>query len=81
MTLSAKERVEPMMKIWGMLSSEEEHAGFDLVLDKNWYAVLLHKGKVIAKFDPRDYTAAELSQETKARLQEFQHNSKKKLQN
>ncbi len=46
-----------------MLSADDEQNGFDLVLDENWYVLLLDKGEVMARFDPRDYTASELQQE------------------
>lgn len=49
-----------MMKVWGMLSTDDEKAGFDVVLDEDWYVVLLDKGELRARFDPRDYTATEL---------------------
>ncbi|MDD5093222.1 MAG: hypothetical protein PHV74_02440 [Dehalococcoidia bacterium] len=53
----------PRMKIWGMLSPEDEKPGFDLVLDEDWYALFLYKGQLVTRFDPRDYTAAELQEE------------------
>jgi hypothetical protein len=52
-----------MMRIWGVLSADDEKNGFDLVLDESWYVLLLDRGKVIARFDPRDYTASELQKE------------------
>ena len=52
-----------MMKVWGMLSSEDEDAGFDLVMDEEWYIVLLNGDKTLARFDPRDYTTRELLSE------------------
>ncbi|MCL0039001.1 hypothetical protein M1N46_01985 [Dehalococcoidia bacterium] len=58
-----------MMKIWGMLSSDDRNAGFDVVLDENWYVLLLDKDEVIARFDPRDYTSAELYGEVEKVLQ------------
>ena len=57
-----------MMRIWGMLSSDDEKIGFDLVLDENWYVLLLKRGEVIARFDPRDYTASELKKEVELSL-------------
>ncbi|MBM3132381.1 MAG: hypothetical protein FJY85_19070 [Deltaproteobacteria bacterium] len=65
-----------MMKVWGMLSAEDEKAGFDLVLDTDWYVVLLDHGKTIARFDPRDYTATELLIELEAVLQEIRAGSR-----
>jgi len=32
-----------MMRIWGMLSADDENSGFDVVLDENWYVLLLDK--------------------------------------
>ena len=46
-----------------MLSPEDEKNGFDLVLDENWYVLPLENGEGIARFDPRDYTSAELLKE------------------
>ena len=57
------------MRIWGMLSTDDENAGFDLVLDEEWYVLLLHKGEIVARFDPRDYTSAELHEEVNGQLQ------------
>jgi len=59
---------DAMMKVWGMLSPEDEEAGFDLVMDDDWYVVLLSKNKTIARFDPRDYTASELHSEVETIL-------------
>ncbi|MFP4641333.1 MAG: hypothetical protein ACLFPU_04015 [Dehalococcoidia bacterium] len=58
-----------MMKIWGMLSSTDEDNGFDLVLDENWYVLLMHNSEVVARFDPRDYTSVELYREVEAMLE------------
>lgn len=52
-----------MMKVWGMISIEDEKAGFDVVLDEDWYVVLIDNGTQRARFDPRDYTAVELLSE------------------
>ena len=49
-----------MMKVWGMISVEDEKAGFDVILDEDWYVVLIENGETRARFDPRDYTATEL---------------------
>ncbi len=57
-----------VMELFGMLLPEEAQAGFRLVLDEKYYVNLLRRGKVIATFDPRDYTAAELRAEVSARL-------------
>jgi len=56
------------MKIWGMLSTDDGNAGFDVVLDENWYVLLLDKDEVIARLDPRDYTSAELYGEVEKAL-------------
>ena len=57
-----------MMKIWGMLSPEDERLGFDLVLDDNWFVLLTKKSEVVARLDPRDYVATELHHEVEALL-------------
>ena len=57
------ESSEVMMKVWGMISVEDETAGFDVVLDEDWYVVLIENGETRARFDPRDYTATELLSE------------------
>ena len=54
---------EAMMKVWGMISVEDEKAGFDVILDEDWYVVLIENGETRARFDPRDYTATELLME------------------
>lgn len=66
-----------MMKVWGMLSPEDEKSGFDLVLDENWFVVLLNNGETIARFDPRDYTSTELLIELDAVLKEVKANPAK----
>ncbi len=58
-----------MMRIWGMLSADDEKNGFDVVLDESWYVLLLDKDEVIARFDPRDYTSAELYGEVETVLE------------
>lgn len=59
----------PPMKIWGMLSVDDEKSGFDLVLDENWYVSLFCKKKLMARFDPRDYTSVELQKEVDQLIQ------------
>lgn len=54
---------DAMMKVWGMISVEDEKAGFDVILDEDWYVVLIENGETRARFDPRDYTATELLME------------------
>ncbi len=63
-----------MMKIWGMLSIDDGNAGFDVVLDANWYVLLLDKDEIIARFDPRDYTSAELYGEVEKVLKQRRGN-------
>ncbi len=49
------------MKVWGMLSPEDEEAGFGLYLDSDCYVLLLYyKDGIVALFDPNDYTMPEL---------------------
>jgi len=64
------------MKVWGMISVEDEKAGFDVVLDENWYVVLIENGETRARFDPRDYTATELLMELEAILSKIRGGSK-----
>lgn len=52
------------IELFGLLSSDDEKAGFKLVLDDRYYVLLLSRGEVKATFDPRDYTAAELQRES-----------------
>lgn len=54
-----------MIRIWGMLSEDDENAGFDLRLDANWQVLLLYNDSVVASFDPRDYTLPELEKEVR----------------
>ena len=65
-----------MMKVWGMISVEDEKAGFDVVLDEDWYVVLIGKGVTHARFDPRDYTATELLMELEDILAKIRGESK-----
>ncbi|MDY6910841.1 MAG: hypothetical protein SVM79_00555 [Chloroflexota bacterium] len=60
-----------MIRIWGILSGEEENAGFDLVLDEVWYIMLMHKDMLVARFNPRDYTQPGLQKEVKKQIREF----------
>jgi hypothetical protein len=59
------------MELFGLLSSEDERAGFKLVLDEKYYVLLLSEGKVVATFDPRDYTEAELRRESADLIQKL----------
>ena len=60
-----------MMKIWGMLSEDDEMMGFDIALDDDWYVLLLKGSEVIARFDPRDYATMELQNEVETLLQQI----------
>ena len=48
------------MKLWGMLSVEDESAGFEVVLDKDWFLLIKENGKTRARLDPSIYTMPEL---------------------
>lgn len=58
-----------MISIYGMLSPKDMEEGYDLALDEDWYAVLLKEEEVLARFDPRDYTVAELHEEVEKLLE------------
>lgn len=53
----------------GLLSYEDEKAGFKLILDDRFFVRLLSRGKAVAAFDPRDYTSSELRRETAMAIQ------------
>lgn len=57
-----------------MLSADDENAGFDLVLDEDWYVQLQHEGKTVARFDPRDFTSSELHGEVKRLIERIRGN-------
>lgn len=63
-----------MMKLWGMLSEEDEQAGFRLYVDDDWYVLLLCNGKTMALFDPYDYTMPELQEKVKQVLRVIRRN-------
>jgi len=67
----------PTMKIWGMISLEDEETGFDVVLDSDWYVLLMDRDEIVARFDPRDYTSIELQTEVKRLLQARQSNNER----
>lgn len=50
-----------LIRIWGIVSEEDEGRGFQLVLDDDWFLRLQCRGKTVALFDPHDYTLPELS--------------------
>lgn len=52
----------PLMRVWGMLSEEDEHAGFRLFLNEDWQVLLLCNGKTMAVFDPHEYTRVQLEE-------------------
>ena len=56
-----KETERTKMKVWGMLTPEDEEAGFGLYLDSDCYVILLYyNDAIVALFDPNDYTMPEL---------------------
>ncbi len=67
----------PTMKIWGMISLEDEETGFDVVLDNDWYVLLMDRDEIVARFDPRDYTSIELQTEVKRLLRARQSNNER----
>lgn len=48
------------MKLWGMVSAEDEKSGFEVVLDDDWYLLLTEHGQTRARLDPSIYTLPEL---------------------
>jgi len=48
------------MKLWGMLSVEDENSGFEIVLDTDWLMLIKEHGKTRARLDPSIYTLPEL---------------------
>jgi len=48
------------MKLWGMLSNEDESAGFEVVLDKDWFLLINKNGETRARLDPSIYTLPQL---------------------
>lgn len=48
------------MKLWGMLSVEDENSGFEVVLDADWLLLIKEQGKTRARLDPSIYTLPEL---------------------
>lgn len=67
----------PTMKIWGMISLEDEETGFDVVLDNDWYVLLMERDEIVARFDPRDYTSIELQTEVKRLLRARQSDNER----
>ena len=60
-----------------MISLEDEETGFDVVLDNDWYVLLMDRDEIVARFDPRDYTSIELQTEVKRLLQARQSNNER----
>lgn len=58
-----------VMELFGLLTNEDEKAGFKLILDEHFFVRLLSRGRPVAAFDPRDYTASELRRETAMAIQ------------
>ena len=46
-----------MIKVWGMISAQDEEAGFDVGFDNKWRVILMNRGEVVAVLDPREYSA------------------------
>ncbi len=65
----------PQMRIWGMLSPEDEEEGFGLFLDADCYVLMLYLGdKLMALFDPYDYTLPELTDTLENVMQAIRRN-------
>ena len=63
------------MRIWGMLSQEDEADGFGLFLDSDCYVLMLYCGdKLMALFDPYDYTLPELKESLENVIQAVRQN-------
>jgi len=50
------------MRIWGIVSEEDESGGFRVVLDDCWFLRLQYRGNTVALFDPHTYTLPELKE-------------------
>lgn len=65
----------PKMRIWGMLFPEDEEDGFELFLDSECYVLMLYReDKLMALFDPYDYTLPELNEILKNVMQAIRQN-------
>lgn len=63
------------MKVWGMLSEEDEEDGFGVFLDNDSYVVLLYyEDTIVALFDPNDYTLPELNDVVQKVIQAVRRN-------
>ena len=57
------------MKLWGMLSIEDESVGFEVVLDKDWFLLIKKNGETRARLDPSIYILPELRSVVECLLQ------------
>ena len=48
------------MKLWGILSEEDEDAGFEVVMDTEWYILIKEHGKVLTRLNPSVCTLPQL---------------------
>jgi len=64
-----------MAQVWGILSDEDREAGFELLLNDEWQMFLVNNGKVLAHFDPAEYTLRELTGEVKMLVRTARANS------
>lgn len=63
------------MRIWGMLSPEEEDDGFGVFLDADSYVLMLYyNDTLMALFDPYDYTLPELNDMLQSVIQTIRSN-------
>jgi len=66
---------DKMAQVWGILSDEDREAGFELLLNDEWQLFLVNNGKVLAHFDPIEYTLRELTGEVKMLVRTMRANS------
>ena len=64
-----------MAHVWGILSDEDREAGFELLLNDEWQLFLASNGKILAHFDPMEYTLRELTGEVKMLIRTVRSNS------
>ncbi len=48
------------MKLWGILSEEDEQAGFEVVMDTDWFILIKEHGKVLTRLNPSVCTLPQL---------------------
>ena len=71
----SSQSTRPQMRIWGMISPEDEEDGFGLFLDSECYVLMLYCGdKLMALFDPYDYTLPELNEVLENVMQAIRQN-------